>query len=107
MIFLNGRFDGSGINLPETTDIILYHKTSTPEIETQVLGRALRLGRSTGDLTVHRLLYENENSIENNVQANYILHENDGISEESNVNEDVLRQIEEDRQLAMELARQL
>jgi len=108
VIFLNGRFDGSGINLPETTDIILYHKTSTPEIETQVLGRALRLGRSTGDLTVHRLLYENENSIENNVQANYALHENDGISEESSINnEDTLRQIEEDRQLAMELARQL
>jgi len=105
VIFLNGRFDGSGINLPETTDIILYHKTSTPEIETQVLGRALRLGRTTGDLTVHRLLYENEKNIENDPQANYILHENDGINEQENAG--ILRQIEEDHRLALELANQL
>ena len=28
VIFLNSNFNGAGINLPETTDLILYHKMS-------------------------------------------------------------------------------
>ena len=49
----------SGIDLPETTDIILYHKMSNKNIEIQVLGRALRLGRKE-PLYLHRLLTEEE-----------------------------------------------
>ncbi len=72
VIFLNSRNDGSGIDLPEATDIILYHKMSSEQIETQVLGRALRLGRTTS-LKVHRLLYtEEENMVDNPRNLNHI-----------------------------------
>ena len=46
-------YDGAGLNLQETTDIILFHDLSI-EREQQVLGRALRLGRKN-PLVVHRL----------------------------------------------------
>lgn len=59
VLFLNSQTDGSGIDLPETTDIILYHKMSNKNIEIQVLGRALRLGRKE-PLYLHRLLTEEE-----------------------------------------------
>jgi SNF2 family DNA or RNA helicase len=55
VVFLNGRFNGAGINLQEATDIILYHEM-TPAIRDQVIGRALRIGRSV-DLTVHHLKF--------------------------------------------------
>lgn len=54
VIFLNSRFNGAGINLQETTDIILYH-TMVDDIQTQIIGRANRIGRKT-PLTVHHLL---------------------------------------------------
>ena len=44
VIFLNSRFNGAGINLEQTNDIILYHKMGE-DIRRQVLGRALRIGR--------------------------------------------------------------
>lgn len=44
VLFLNSRNNGSGINLVETTDIIIYHDMSEHMI-TQVIGRANRLGR--------------------------------------------------------------
>jgi len=44
VIFLNSRFNGAGINLEQTDDIILYHKMGE-DIRRQVLGRALRIGR--------------------------------------------------------------
>lgn len=55
VLFLNSRYNGAGINLQGTTDIILYHKMSSG-IETQVIGRANRIGRETS-LEVHHLLY--------------------------------------------------
>jgi len=55
VLFLNGRNNGAGINLQEATDMILYH-TMTETIETQILGRANRIGRK-GELTVHHLLH--------------------------------------------------
>lgn len=68
VLFLNARHDGTGINLPETTDIILYHKVSSDSLETQIFGRALRLGR-TSVLHVHRLLADGENFIQNSSSA--------------------------------------
>ena len=53
VIFLNSIFNGSGINLQETTDIIVYHKMGDSTLN-QIIGRANRLGR-TEPLHVHHL----------------------------------------------------
>jgi hypothetical protein len=53
VLFLNSRFNGAGINLQETTDIILYHDMPT-DIKTQIIGRANRIGRKQ-NLNVHIL----------------------------------------------------
>jgi len=53
VIFLNSKFNGAGINLQEATDIILYHEMHF-NIETQILGRANRIGRKIS-LNVHHL----------------------------------------------------
>lgn len=53
VIFLNSAFNGAGINLQETTDLILYHKM--PQIiRNQIIGRAERIGR-TEPLRIHHL----------------------------------------------------
>tara|TARA_B110000908_G_C10027358_1_gene345747 strand:+ start:163 stop:591 length:429 start_codon:yes stop_codon:yes gene_type:complete len=53
VIFLNSRNNGSGINLQESSDIIVYHKMSDDAL-TQIIGRANRLGR-VDPLHVHHL----------------------------------------------------
>lgn len=53
VIFLNSGYNGSGINLQESTDIILYHDMSV-DTQSQIIGRANRIGR-TLPLTVHHL----------------------------------------------------
>lgn len=53
VIFLNSNYSGSGINLQETTDIILYHELCSSSV-TQVIGRANRIGRKI-PLHVHHL----------------------------------------------------
>jgi len=53
VIFLNSNYNGSGINLEETTDIILYHNMSISTRE-QIIGRANRIGR-VNSLNVHHL----------------------------------------------------
>ena len=53
VIFLNSDFNGAGLNLQETTDIILYHEMSTESLN-QIIGRANRIGR-TQPLNVHHL----------------------------------------------------
>jgi SNF2 family DNA or RNA helicase len=58
VLLVNTRQYGSGLNLENTTDVILFHKFDT-EIEKQVIGRAQRFGRKE-PLHVHYLLYENE-----------------------------------------------
>lgn len=58
VLFLNSRYNDSGLNLQETTDIILYHKMLESTVK-QVLGRANRIGR-THPLSVYRLEYSNE-----------------------------------------------
>ena len=53
IIFLNTNHNGSGLNLQETTDIIIYHQI-TNDMKTQVIGRANRIGRKI-PLNVHYL----------------------------------------------------
>ena len=53
IIFINSTIDSAGIDLIETTDIILYHEMST-SIKYQIISRALRIGR-TQELFVHQL----------------------------------------------------
>lgn len=57
-LLVNPENYGSGLNLENTTDIIMLHKFDN-ENEKQVLGRAHRYGRTTS-LRVWYLLYENE-----------------------------------------------
>jgi SNF2 family DNA or RNA helicase len=58
MLFVNARSFGSGLNLENTTDIIMFHKLDS-ELEKQVIGRAQRFGRSE-PLNIWYLLHENE-----------------------------------------------
>ena len=53
VIFLNSKYNGAGINLQEATDIILYHEMNF-NTETQIIGRANRIGRKI-PLNVHHL----------------------------------------------------
>ncbi len=62
VLMLNAVNYGSGLNLQMATDIIIYHQLSL-ELETQVIGRAQRMGR-TEPLNVYYLLHEHE---QNNV----------------------------------------
>jgi SNF2 family DNA or RNA helicase len=54
VLFLNSLTNGAGINIQEATDIILYHKMSE-DIQSQVIGRAYRIGRKD-PLNVHHLI---------------------------------------------------
>lgn len=58
ILMLNAINYGSGLNLQIATDIIIYHELKN-ELETQVIGRAQRLGR-TEELNVYYLFSENE-----------------------------------------------
>jgi len=58
VVLLNSVSHGSGLNLQNTSDVILYHKMS-PELEIQAIGRAQRPGRKT-DLRIWRLAYDGE-----------------------------------------------
>jgi SNF2 family DNA or RNA helicase len=58
VIFLNSNCNSAGLNLQETTDIILYHDMLT-STQTQIIGRAERIGR-VGVLNVHHLSIEKD-----------------------------------------------
>lgn len=58
VLFLNARNMGAGLNIDSATHIILFHRMCG-ELQTQILGRALRLGR-TAPLNVLHLLHSNE-----------------------------------------------
>lgn len=58
VLFLNAKHAGSGLNLENTTDMIIFHKMNE-ELETQLVGRAQRFGR-TSSLNVYQLHYEDE-----------------------------------------------
>lgn len=54
VVFLNSKTDSSGINMQETTDIILYHSMDDTTRQ-QILGRANRIGRKI-PLKIHHLI---------------------------------------------------
>lgn len=54
VLFLNTKFNGTGINLQEATDVIVYHEMEK-DILNQLLGRANRIGRKES-LRVHHLI---------------------------------------------------
>ena len=58
VLLVNSKFFGSGINLENTTDIIIMHKMNK-DVEMQAIGRAQRFGRE-GNLRVWQLYYQNE-----------------------------------------------
>ena len=58
VILLAAEYNGAGIEIPQATDVVLYHKMS-PALEIQTVARAQRPGRDS-QLTVWKLLYPNE-----------------------------------------------
>lgn len=58
ILFLNPLYFGSGLNLENTTDLIILHKIEQ-ELEKQVIGRAQRYGR-TSSLRLWYLFHKNE-----------------------------------------------
>ena len=56
VIFLNSQNNGSGINLQEASDLIVYHTMDSSTLN-QIIGRANRLGR-IDTLDVHHLQIE-------------------------------------------------
>lgn len=67
VLFLNARNMGAGLNIDCATHVVLYHKMSA-DLEEQIVGRAVRLGR-TADLEVVHLLHENEIGTVSNTAA--------------------------------------
>jgi SNF2 family DNA or RNA helicase len=59
-LLLNSTNAGAGLNLENTTDLVLFHNMSS-EISVQVIGRAQRPGRQN-KLNIYRLIYDNEKS---------------------------------------------
>ena len=58
VLLVNTRFYGSGFNLENTSDIIMFHKFDN-EIEKQVIGRGQRIGRNC-PLNIWYLVHDNE-----------------------------------------------
>jgi hypothetical protein len=58
ILYLPAYESGSGLNLIEVTDMILYHKMPNG-IEDQVIGRCQRFGRTT-PLNIWKIYFENE-----------------------------------------------
>jgi len=58
VLFLNARNMGAGLNIECASHVVLFHHMNS-ELEGQIIGRAMRLGRKE-PLTVVHLLHENE-----------------------------------------------
>jgi SWI/SNF-related matrix-associated actin-dependent regulator of chromatin subfamily A3 len=58
VLFLNAKNMGAGLNIRPATHVVLYHRMAI-ETQNQIIGRAVRLGR-TEPLTVVHLLHGNE-----------------------------------------------
>lgn len=59
VLIVNSTKHCAGLNLQTATDLIFVHKIIDPNVETQVIGRGQRLGR-TSRLRVHFMMYQNE-----------------------------------------------
>ena len=57
IILLNTQYAGSGIDISDATDIIIFHNMGIDK--QQAIGRAQRVGR-TNELYIHNLCYEHE-----------------------------------------------
>ena len=57
IILLNTQYAGSGIDISDATDIIIFHNMGIDK--QQAVGRAQRVGRTT-ELYIHNLCYEHE-----------------------------------------------
>ena len=62
-IMINAHFAAGGMNLENTTDLIIYNKTEEGLMR-QIIGRAQRPGRKT-PLRVHLLAYEKMKQVVN------------------------------------------
>lgn len=60
-LLINSTNHCAGLNLQFATDLVFMHKIIDSNIESQVVGRGQRLGR-TSTLNVHYVLYDNEYS---------------------------------------------
>ena len=58
VLLINSRFFGAGLNLQNSTDIIILHRQSA-DILHQIIGRAQRIGR-TDSLNIWKLYHNNE-----------------------------------------------
>lgn len=58
VLLLNAKHFGAGLNLQFTDRILVYHRMSK-DLESQLIGRAQRMGRSTS-LNINYLCYDNE-----------------------------------------------
>lgn len=58
VLFLNARNMGAGLNIESASHVVLFHRMSS-ELESQIIGRANRLGR-TSPLEVVYLIHQNE-----------------------------------------------
>ena len=59
VLLINSTKYCNGLNLQNATDIVFMHKINNEDIESQVVGRAQRLGR-TSPLVVWKILYNTE-----------------------------------------------
>lgn len=59
VLLINAAEYCAGLNLQNTTDLIFTHKVLDRNVEAQIVGRAVRIGRIT-NLRVHYVLYHNE-----------------------------------------------
>lgn len=59
VLLINAAEYCAGLNLQNTTDLIFTHKVLDLNVEAQIIGRAVRIGR-TKNLNVHYVLYHNE-----------------------------------------------
>ena len=68
VLLLNSRYCGSGLNLQNATDIIIYHNMEQ-DLMNQIIGRAQRPGR-TSKLNIWSLCYSNESN-NTNILSNF------------------------------------
>lgn len=68
VLLINGAKYAAGLNLQATTDLIYVHVVADSAIESQIAGRAARIGRKH-NLNIHYIGYENEIRVLRDKQA--------------------------------------
>ena len=71
ILLVNSKHYGSGMNLQNTTDIVLFHRLDS-ELEKQCIGRCQRFGRKQ-PLNVWYLLHKTELKHENDININEVI----------------------------------